>query len=119
MMIAILMLAVIAVIIVYRASTPSAGPGEEPPPEVFVDEGMNFPVHNAPGANNEPSVAVNPTNPDNIVAGGNDYETPNDDSWCGYYWSEDGGKSWTTGLLPGYPRGPVSVLVAQAFCEAS
>ncbi|MEA3560042.1 MAG: sialidase family protein [Candidatus Thermoplasmatota archaeon] len=53
-------------------------------------------------ANNEPGLAVNPTNPLNIVAGSNDYGTPSGDAWCGYYYTFDGGETWDRGLIPGY-----------------
>jgi hypothetical protein len=54
---------------------------------------------------NEPSVAVDPSDTDVVVAGSNDYCTAieNGEVWTGYYRSEDGGRSWTNSLLPGYP----------------
>ncbi len=58
----------------------------------------------------ETTVAVNPTDPLNVVAGANDYTTPTGDSWCGAYWSRDGGETWDQTLIPGYRGGPVSVL---------
>ncbi|MCK5560948.1 MAG: exo-alpha-sialidase [Thermoplasmata archaeon] len=63
----------------------------------------NYPASSGDRDNNEPSVAVNPLDPDNIVAGANDYNTPDGAPWCGYYTSHDGGKNWTEGLIPGYP----------------
>jgi hypothetical protein len=53
---------------------------------------------------NEPSVAVNPRNPQIVVAGSNDYcaQIVNGDVWTGYYRSTDGGTSWTNSLIPGY-----------------
>jgi photosystem II stability/assembly factor-like uncharacterized protein len=111
MMVALLVLAVLAMIIVYRASM--RGPREDEiikPPEVMVDVETNVPVADVPESNNEPHIAVNPVDPDNLVAGGNDYGTPLGDSWCGFYWSDDGGLNWTRGLIPGYPGGPSSIL---------
>ena len=61
----------------------------------------NLPVTDLDTANNEPALAVNPTDPMNIVAGSNDYGTPSGDAWCGYYWSKDGGNTWERGLIPG------------------
>lgn len=54
---------------------------------------------------NEPSVAVNPRNPQIVVAGSNDYcaQIVNDDVWTGYYRSTDGGTTWSNSLVPGYP----------------
>jgi len=57
---------------------------------------------NAP--TNEPHIGIDPTNPLRVLAGSNDYTGPTGDSWVGYYWSDDGGKSWTRGLIPGYPE---------------
>src|ERR1700752_5285128 len=54
---------------------------------------------------NEPSVAVNPSDPDIVVAGSNDYcgQAVGGDTWVGYYRSTDGGDTWTNSLVPGYP----------------
>jgi hypothetical protein len=54
---------------------------------------------------NEPTVAVDPTNPSVVVAGSNDYcaAIVNNEVWAGYYRSTDGGQSWSLSLVPGYP----------------
>jgi hypothetical protein len=56
---------------------------------------------------NEPSVAVDPTNPLIMVAGSNDYcaeiENGSGNVWAGYYRSTDGGTTWSNSLVPGYP----------------
>ena len=56
-------------------------------------------------AQNEPTVAVDPNDPDVVVAGANDYcaAIENGDVWTGYYRSTDGGDSWRDSLVPGYP----------------
>ena len=56
-------------------------------------------------AQNEPTVAVNPHNPNIVVAGSNDYcaALVNGDVWSGYYRSTDGGANWQDSLVPGYP----------------
>jgi hypothetical protein len=54
---------------------------------------------------NEPTAAVDPLNPAHMTAGANDYcpvQTITD-AWGGFYYSADGGGSWTNSLLPGYP----------------
>lgn len=49
---------------------------------------------------NETSIAVDPTNPNNVLGSANDYIVG--DSSCGVYWSRDGGKSWADSILPGH-----------------
>jgi hypothetical protein len=54
---------------------------------------------------NEPTVAVDPTDTDVVVAGSNDYCSAivNNEVWAGYYRSTDGGQTWSLSLVPGYP----------------
>jgi hypothetical protein len=54
---------------------------------------------------NEPSIAVDPSDTDVVVAGANDYCSAivNGEVWAGYYRSEDGGTTWANSLVPGYP----------------
>ena len=63
---------------------------------------------------NEPSVAVSTRNPMHLLAGANDYRTvdlpglPDDkmtgDAWLGVFTSSDGGATWRSTLIPGYPQ---------------
>jgi hypothetical protein len=55
---------------------------------------------------NEPSIAIDPSRPQVVVAGSNDYcaAIVNGDLWAGYYRSTDGGTTWTDSLVPGYPE---------------
>ena len=63
---------------------------------------------------NEPSMAVSSRNPEHLMGGANDYRTvdianplaPNilGDAWLGVYTSLDGGETWKSTLLPGYPQ---------------
>jgi photosystem II stability/assembly factor-like uncharacterized protein len=71
---------------------------------------------------NEPSMAVSTRNPLHILAGSNDYRTVDmpieneqlpgregplaaaPDAWLGLYKSVDGGQSWASTLLPGFPQ---------------
>ena len=54
---------------------------------------------------NEPTVAVDPTDTEVVVAGSNDYcaAIVNNEVWAGYYRSTDGGQTWSLSLVPGYP----------------
>ncbi|MEP6817266.1 MAG: hypothetical protein ABI873_17130 [Marmoricola sp.] len=68
------------------------------------------------GRQNEPSSAVDPRNPAVIIGSSNDYCAVYDDGvdadgapipagpiWLGYYRSENGGSSFQSSLVPGYP----------------
>jgi len=70
----------------------------------------------ARGRQNEPAVAVNPRNPLVIVGSSNDYcgvyndgadangaPLPVGPIWLGYYRSQNGGASFQSSLVPGYP----------------
>jgi hypothetical protein len=54
---------------------------------------------------NEPTLAIDPRDPNVWVAGANDLcALPlAGDNWAGYYRSADAGATWTDSLLPGYP----------------
>lgn len=47
---------------------------------------------------NEFDLSSSPTNPLNLIGGGNDYRTGS--VKCGWYASQDGGLTWTDGVLP-------------------
>ena len=66
----------------------------------------------APGATaggerqqNEPAATVGTNNAMHMTAGANDYCTVATigDAWAGFYYSSNGGSTWTNSLLPGYP----------------
>jgi hypothetical protein len=77
----------------------------------------------AHGRQNEPAVAMDPRNPNVLIASSNDYCGVYAGSttafvaagpiWLGYYRSEDGGASFRSSLVPGYP-GDVSPYAALA-----
>ena len=54
---------------------------------------------------NEPTAAVSPQEPDRMTSGANDYCTVESfgGTWAGFYYSDNGGDTWTNSLLPGYP----------------
>jgi len=68
------------------------------------------------GRQNEPAIAVNPRNLNVLIGSSNDYcgvyndgndangaPIPSGPVWLGYYRSEDGGRSFKSSLVPGYP----------------
>jgi hypothetical protein len=77
----------------------------------------------ARGRQNEPSVAVDPRNIQVLIGSSNDYcgvyagstttFVPAGPIWLGYYRSENGGKTFQSSLVPGYP-GDVSPYAALA-----
>lgn len=83
-----------------------AGPGPGGEAEVLTLAppfgGANIQVNQDLGTShqNETSIAINPTNLNNLVAGANDYRPDNADADCGFYSSSDGGQTWVDGLLP-------------------
>src|SRR5919109_463880 len=61
----------------------------------------------------EPSMAINPRNPQVIAAGAQDFRRARDlraacggDRWNGFYLSADGGSTWSNALVPGYCTDP-------------
>src|SRR5690349_11199516 len=80
----------------------------------------------ARGRQNEPALAIDPRNSDVMIGSSNDYcgvyndgddadgaPIPSGPIWLGYYRSEDGGSSFVSSLVPGYP-GDTSTLGALA-----
>lgn len=68
----------------------------------------------ARGRQNEPSIAVDPRNTNVLIGSSNDYcgvyagstpgnFVPSGPIWLGYYRSENGGSSFLSSLVPGYP----------------
>lgn len=76
-----------------------------PAPDDVADDGD---IDSNDGGNrrqgNEPTVAIDPTDPDVVVAGWNDYcQTDLAAGWMGLGFSTDGGQTWLNSTLPGYP----------------
>jgi hypothetical protein len=54
---------------------------------------------------NEPFTVIDPTDPDLIVAGWNDYCLSDlGAGWQGFAYSTDRGETWTDSIVPGYPQ---------------
>src|SRR6266852_3907188 len=69
-------------------------------------------------AQNETAIAQNPKNPNDIVAGYNDYRRG--DGTCGVSYSLDGGRIWNDATLPnGFVSGAAFGEVARQYWEAS
>lgn len=75
----------------------------EPEANATATPTCNALVSNGKDKAAEPHMAVNPKDPNHLVAGAADYGNPLSGPWCGAYVSEDGGASWTRNLLPGFP----------------
>ncbi|HET6947204.1 MAG TPA: hypothetical protein VFJ45_05260 [bacterium] len=77
----------------------------DPSPDGAPPAGDGTPEGSGERQQNEPTVAVNPISPQYMTAGANDYCTVQTigDAWAGFYYSSDGGATWTNSLVPGYP----------------
>jgi len=75
-----------------------------------VTNDYNFPMSTGGRPSAETHVAVNPLDPNNMVASSNDMNNPSQDTWLHFYTTKDGGKTWSDGIVPGYRGGPPSVL---------
>lgn len=95
--------------LLFRPGGPFLPPVTQPP-EKYPIPPRNVAIATGPNDNNEPSIAISPVDHDTMVAGSNDYNTPNTDAWCGFYTTHDRGKTWKQSLIGGYPRGPVNAL---------
>lgn len=108
----------LAVLTVALLSTPSYGTVSEvrvtDQPYIRHDGGTDTAIQNCSSSaptggghrqQNEPTVAINPSARQVIVAGANDYCTVPTfrDAWMGFYVSGDGGQTWLNSLNPGYP----------------
>jgi hypothetical protein len=83
-------------------------PLRRPPPLVTDPPGLPTPraSHDKYVSHSEPTIAMNPLDHDNLVAGSKMYTNlPAYRFKIGTYYSTDGGRTWTdNGLLPGYPN---------------
>lgn len=73
---------------------------------VCFESGCNFEATTTNTEGNEVTVAVNPLDPLNIVAGAKDYSpwTAGDCVWDGIYVTKDGGATWHNHHVPGSPH---------------
>jgi hypothetical protein len=116
-MLSIFILALISISFVYSEIFINSNVSKKNPPPfstlLKIDGEVNFEATIENGPANEVTIAVNPKDPKNLIAGGKDYTLGPEGSgykvWSGYYWSKDGGITWGNGLL-GYPDIDNSIL---------
>ncbi len=72
---------------------------------VIANCNNSLPTKGSKRQQNEPTVAIDPSETNVVVAGANDYcAVPSiGDAWMGLYVSTDGGSNWKGSLNPGYP----------------
>jgi hypothetical protein len=102
-------------VLLWKPAPPAERPSVKPqrPMWPYIDNvtnDCNFPMSTGARPSAETHVAVNPNDPENMVASSNDMNNPSQDTWLHYYTTKDGGKSWGDGIVPGYRGGPPSVL---------
>jgi hypothetical protein len=104
-----------AAVLAAALASPGALLGQTPGQSVNMVSGTTLPGGDPYlQRQNEPSLAVSTRNPQHLLAGANDYRTvdmpglPDDeetgDSWVGLFSSLDGGATWRSTLVPGYPQ---------------
>jgi hypothetical protein len=99
-----------------QVSAPAPILGAVPSQNINMVSGTQFPGGDPYlQRQNESSMAVSSRNPQHLLAGANDYRSvdipfPPDqgketgDAWLGVFTSIDGGQTWSSTLLPGYPQ---------------
>jgi hypothetical protein len=104
-----------AAVLAVAVACPDTLPAQTPGQSVNMVSGTTLPGGDPYlQRQNEPSLAVSTRNPQHLLAGANDYRTvdmpglPDDeetgDSWVGLFSSLDGGATWRSTLVPGYPQ---------------
>ncbi len=75
-------------------------------------------LHGRSQAQNETAIAVNPTDPENLIASANDYRRG--DGGCGTYYSVNGAKNWSGGVAPAsFIRGAALTGTLRTYFQAS
>lgn len=76
------------------------------------------------GPANELDIAVDPEDPMHLVAGGKDYTLGTEagcdeyNVWNGVYTSHDGGRTWSTQLMPGHPGDDETTSLSSYRCNS-
>jgi hypothetical protein len=134
-------LAVVVIGTVFRPQLSSQGTGQGPTliagRNVNMVSGMTLPGGDPwLQRQNEPSIAVSSRNRLHLLAGANDYRTVDmpttegalpgkvpaagvGDAWLGVFTSYDGGESWTSTMLPGFPQDPNTKNPLKAYGTAA
>jgi hypothetical protein len=80
----------------------STNPAPDPTPNTDGDTDSNDGGNRRQG--NEPFAVIDPTDPNTVIAGWNDYsQTDLGAGWQGFGYSRDGGETWVNSFVPGYP----------------
>jgi hypothetical protein len=80
----------------------SSDPAPDPTPNTDGDTDSNDGGNRRQG--NEPFSVIDPTDPDTVIAGWNDYSMSDlGAGWQGFGYSRDGGETWVNSFVPGYP----------------
>lgn len=87
-----------------RAIQHCSDPSTSTAPDVADDGDADSNDGGAFRQGNEPSVAIDPTNPSLVMAAWNDYcDADLGGGWMGLAYSRDRGATWTPSKIPGYP----------------
>lgn len=104
-----------ASLVLALASVATNAQGPVPGQNINMVSGVTFPGGDPfLQRQNEPALAVSTRNPLHLLGGSNDYRAVNipgnsssgstGDAWLGVFKSFDGGATWTSTLLPGFPQ---------------
>ncbi|HEV8360870.1 MAG TPA: hypothetical protein VGR28_10490 [Candidatus Thermoplasmatota archaeon] len=116
-----LLLALLGVALFLMPAVPAPAPGLA---SLDCDPACNVRVTSVTGPANEVMVAVDPTDPNNLIAVAKDYNNAAGPAcsahnvWMGVYTSHDGGRTWANQLMPGYPGDDTLNLLSLFDCSS-
>lgn len=106
----LLLLIIMMMLTILGVTTPQPALAQGPDINIISDDDTGQDDTTSPRREQpEPSIAINPQNPDMIVAGAQDFRRTTEffnacsgDRWNGLYVSVDGGQNWENSLIPGF-----------------